>query len=392
MAEDGTQEPPQNRNGASEADALDATTSETNSSETKSSETKPSEAKPSEAKGWWAGLGRFFRTTNSVLSYAKGLPVITLVGSLLVGYFQYLNAYQDKVSAQAKDDMTAATSTFTEIADAFSESQTLQQILFFDYSAALDENADGKDSALVTKDARLIFPDYEKARNLLRQNSDLLARKAEIYIDWASDFARDPAEARTPTTDPLTQSLLGAYNFDCDDAANLPQFDTGSGADGKSPADKATQPPCLVDEDQGNHDPDKSYINLCARENGKIVPGKPAITIHWYSTKHQVLTMHYCFEALHARIFAARDWASQSDLSAPTKAKFLAEREQTISELGNQVTRLNAFMGLAMFQMEKIRVKYRPVSFACHIPFITPIVGLFSRYCTPIRTAPIRSG
>jgi hypothetical protein len=46
-------------------------------------------------------------------------------------------------------------------------------------------------------------------------------------------------------------------------------------------------------------------------------------------------------------------------------------------------------MSLAMFQMENIRVKYRPLGFACHIPFVTPIVSLFSRYCTPIRTAPI---
>jgi len=359
MALDGAQQPPPpNRNGASEV------------------------------KGWWPRLGRFFRTTNSVLSYAKGLPVITLVGSLLVGYFQYLNAYQDKVSAQAKDDMTAATTTFTEIANAFSEAQTLQQILFFDYSAALDENADANDSALTTRDARGIFPGYEHARNLLRQNSDLLARKAEIYIDWASDFDRDPAEARTPSTDPLTQSLLGAYNFDCDDSANFPQFETGSAANGKGAAYQAKQDPCRI-EDQGNRDPDKSYINLCAKENGKIVPNKPAITIHWYSTKHQVLTMHYCFQALHARLLAARDWASQSDLSAPRKAKFLAERDETRTELGNQVVRLNAFMSLAMFQMENIRVKYRPLGFACHIPFVTPIVSLFSRYCTPIRTAPI---
>jgi hypothetical protein len=35
--------------------------------------------------GWWAWLGTFFGKANSVLSYAKGLPVITLVGSLLVG-------------------------------------------------------------------------------------------------------------------------------------------------------------------------------------------------------------------------------------------------------------------------------------------------------------------
>ena len=39
------------------------------------------------------------------------------------------HAYQDKVSAQAKEDMTAATTTFTDISKAFSEAQTLQQIL-----------------------------------------------------------------------------------------------------------------------------------------------------------------------------------------------------------------------------------------------------------------------
>jgi hypothetical protein len=361
MAEDGAQQPPPGRVGASEP------------------------------RRWSARISSFFGKTNSVLSYAKGLPVITLVGSLLVGYFQYLNAYQDKVSAQAKEDMTTATSTFTEIANAFSEAQTLQQILFFDFSAALDDNSDADAKALPTKDAQGIYPAYERARNLLRQNSDLLARKAEIYIDWASDFNRDPAEARTPTTDPLTFSLLGAYNFDCDHSANFPRFETANAAGkAKGAAFKASESPCHVDEDQGNRDPDKSYINLCARQNGQIVPNKPAITIHWYSAKHQVLTMHYCFQALHLRLLAARDWASQSNLSAPTKAKFLSEREQTRAEFDNQVIRLNAFLSLATFQMDNIRVRYRPLGFACHIPFVTPIISLFSRYCTPIRTAPIR--
>ena len=366
MAEDGAQLTPADRSNAPE----------------------PSGA--AERKGWGARVGSFFGKTNSVLSYARGLPVITLVGSLLVGYFQYLNAYQDKVSAQAKEDMAAATSTFTDIANAFSEAQTLQQILFFDYSRALDDNADGNVKALDTKEAQTTVPAYEHARTMLRQNSNLLARKAEIYIDWASDFNRDAAEARTPTTDPLTQSLLGAYNFDCDDAANFPQFETASPASGQPAFIKPTGDPCQIDKDQGNRDPDRSYINLCARQNGQIVPSQPAITIHWYSAKHQVLTMHYCFQSLHSRLLAAREWASQADLSAPTRAKFLAEREQTRTELDNQVIRLNAFLGLAMFQMENIRVKYRPVGFACHIPFVTPIVDLFSRYCTPIRTAPIQ--
>lgn len=361
MAEDGAQQPPPGRVGASEQ------------------------------KRWSARISSFFGKTNSVLSYAKGLPVITLIGSLLVGYFQYLNAYQDKVSAQAKEDMTTATSTFTDIANAFSEAQTLQQILFFDFSAALEDNSDADAKALPTKDAQGIYPAYERARNLLRQNSELLARKAEIYIDWASDFNRDPAEARTPTTDPLTFSLLGAYNFDCDDSANFPRFETASAAArAKGAPFKPSESPCHVDEDQGNRDPDKSYINLCARQNGQMVPNKPAITIHWYSAKHQVLTMHYCFQALHLRLLAARDWASQSNLSAPTKAKFLAEREQTRAEFDNQVIRLNAFLSLATFQMDNIRVRYRPLGFACHIPFVTPVISLFSRYCTPIRTAPIR--
>jgi hypothetical protein len=349
----------------------------------------PDRAGASERPGWRARLGSLFGKTNSVLSYAKGLPVITLIGSLLVGYFQYLNAYQDKVSAQAKDDMAAATSTFTDIANAFSEAQTLQQILFFDFSNALDDHSDADEKALGTKDARGIFPAYETARTLLRQNSNLLARKAEIYIDWASDFDRDAAEARTPTTDPLTESLLGDYNFDCDDAANFPQFETTSSPNVKSVSNRTDENPCQIDKDQANYDPDKSYINLCARRNGETVPNKTAIAIHWYSAKHQVVTMHYCLQALHARLLAARDWASQSEIGVPAKAKFLIEREQTRTELDNQVVRLNAFMSLAMFQIERIRVKYRPVGFACHIPFVTSVVSWFSRSCTPVRLAPI---
>jgi hypothetical protein len=356
----------------------------------------PDRAGVSERPGPWARVGILFGKTNSVLSYAKGLPVITIIGSLLVGYFQYLNAYQDKVSAQAKDDMAAATGTFTDIANAFSETQTLQQILFFDFSNALDEQSDANEKALGTRDARGIFPAYETARTQLRQNSNLLARRAEMYIDWASDVDRDAAQARTPTTDPLTELLLGEYHFDCDDSANFPQFETASSATssakGKSAPDKTDENPCHVDKDQANYDPDKSYINLCARRNGEIVRNKPAITIHWYSAKHQVLTMHYCLQALHARLLAARDWASQSEIGAPAKAKFVLEREQTRTELDNQAVRLDAFMSLAMFQIERIRVRYRPVSFTCHIPIVTSIISLFSRSCTPVRLAPIQNG
>jgi hypothetical protein len=34
----------------------------------------------------------------------------------------------------------------------------------------------------------------------------------------------------------------------------------------------------------------------------------------------------------------------------------------------NQVLRLNAFMSLAMFDIDKIRIKYRPNGFICSVP------------------------
>jgi hypothetical protein len=340
-------------------------------------------------KDGWSRAGAFFDRLNNVLSYAKGLPVITLIGSLLVGYFQYLSAYQDKVSAQAREDMTAATSTFSDIADAYSEAQMLQQILYFDYTAALAVNADGDAQAIQTKSAQASYTPYEHARNTLRQNSDLLARKAEIYIDWASDFGRDPAEMKTPTTDPLNESLLGVYNFDCDDVSNIPHFkDTD---DSGNKLQLADDPPlCRFDPTEKIYDPPGTYVRLCARDNGNIVPDKPALTLHWFAAKHQLLAMHYCFERLHKQLLAARQWASQSSLSPEQKAHFIAKQVDMYNGLTNQAVRLNAFMSLAMFQMENIRVKYRPVGFACHIPFVTPFVDLFSNYCTPVRTAPVR--
>jgi hypothetical protein len=337
----------------------------------------------------WTPAGSFFDRLNAILSYAKGLPVITLIGSLLVGYFQYLSAYQDKVSAKAKEDMTAATSTFSDIADAFSGAQVLQQILYFDYTAALADDADGNPQAIQTRSAQENYPPYAHARMMLRQNSDLFTRKAEIYIDWASDFGRDPADSKSPTTDPLNQALLGVYDFDCDDSFNIPHFNTLDDDGNRLPL-APDPPPCRYDKSEVIFDPPGTYVRLCARQDGRINPDRPALTLHWYSAKHQLVAMHYCFERLHSQLLTVRQWASQSSLSPEQKAKFIARKAEIHTGLTNQAVRLNAFMSLAMFQMENISVKYRPVGFACHIPFVTPFVDLFSNYCTPLRTAPVR--
>ena len=57
------------------------------------------DAAPSSAPLTW--LSKFDRGFTLV----KSLSVVTVLSSLLLGSFQYLNSYQEKVSAQAKDDM-----------------------------------------------------------------------------------------------------------------------------------------------------------------------------------------------------------------------------------------------------------------------------------------------
>src|SRR3954465_7706506 len=127
---------------------------------------------------------RWLWTTVKGLSLFTVLSgLFTVLSSLAVGYFQYLNAYQEKVSSQAKEDMTLAAATFTEISHPFSEMQALQQTLYADFARATGEKSEASDKALATN-ARAISERYEKARIELRENIDLLTRKAEIYLDW----------------------------------------------------------------------------------------------------------------------------------------------------------------------------------------------------------------
>jgi hypothetical protein len=337
-------------------------------------------------------MGRI-KTWDSRFSIAKGLTGVTLLTGFLGGYFQYLNSYEEKVASQAKDDLAAATATFVEISNSFAELQLLQQLIYFDLRNVLNVNSDASDKSMSTRNARDIYPNYVKARSTLRQNSNILARKAEIYIDWASDLNRDPAAPHRLDSDPLSEALLGNYSFDCDDDVNLPHFD---GAKNDHHAAKAGEQDVCVprgkDEanDEGKSDDLKSSsVRLCKRDrDGNIIKSKP-VTISWYSAKHHVQTMHYCFEVAHRTIETARIWAANNDLSDERKTKFMNEREmeKTKARLDRNVERLDAFMSLAMSQLERIRVKYRPAGFFCHVPLLRDAIGVFSSRCTPIRTA-----
>jgi hypothetical protein len=209
-----------------------------------------------------------------------------------------------------------------------------------------------------------------------------------------SDLNRDPAAPCRLDGDPLSEALLGNYNVDCDDAANLPHFDNAN-AKRDNPGPKTSgKDVCVAGKKVDRNDLKKSSVRLCAEDgDGNIVASNP-VEINRYSAKHHVQIMHYCFEVAHRTIATARVWASNNDINDQRKTEFLDKNEikKAKSRLDRQVVRLDAFMSLTMSQLERIRVKYRPVGFVCHIPLVRDAIGIFSKRCTPIRTAVSEAG
>ena len=104
-----------------------------------------------------------------------------------------------------------------------------------------------------TKNARAISERYEKARIELRENIDVLTRKAEVYIDWASDTYRDPAEQRIMSTAiRCHDQVLRDYAFDCSDKYNFPAFGNVNVEDDDTPAKEvADNKYCAMAEKRG---------------------------------------------------------------------------------------------------------------------------------------------
>jgi hypothetical protein len=96
------------------------------------------------------------------------------------------------------------------------------------------------------------------------------------------------------------------------------------------------------------------------------------------------MTMHYCFETAHDRLAAARQWASRSDRDIAKEQEIAGREKEINAELDDLAGRISAFSSLALYQMERIRVKYRPVGFLCSVPLVRNIPSM---NCFPIRTA-----
>jgi hypothetical protein len=305
---------------------------------------------PPARPGIWQSTKRLLVRSDAEVSYFKGLTFVGLLSTLIVAYFQYLSAYHDKVTAMAKDDMTFATDTFTQTSNALSTAIILEDQLFYNFKHAAALKASGDANALTSKEAHDLYTAYESAATALRQNGNLLARKVEIYLDWASDPNHDPANNDTLGADPISTSLLGAVDFDCDQ--DMPSFDK------------------------------KDHV-ISKKKDGKTVD------IDWYSAKHHVLTIEYCFDVTQKTwMEIVRQWASQSSTDPDQIAQFAASKTavQLEERLSKEVVRLNNYMIRAMSEIEQIRVKYRPNGFVCSVPGVGQFLSLFHR-CAPIHTA-----
>jgi hypothetical protein len=286
-------------------------------------------------------------------SFVRGLTVLSVFGTLIGAYFQNLSAYENKVTAQAQTDMAAATQTFTDASTALAIPLNLQWRLINDYHNAIMAGTDADATGYEMRNAREIYTTYIKAYDDLSQNYNLLARKVELYIDMASNLDPHPRSDETPLLREIDMARLNAYGFDCEE--NMPSFNKQA-------------------RDKNGKEEDESKISLKNPDNGKILP------VDWYSAKHHVLTIETCFEINHRAMTAVHQWASGSTVEPAQKNTFMERNFKILhTRASNLVLRLNSFMSLAMFDINKIRIKYRPNGFICSVPGLS----LFGN-CTPV--------
>ena len=306
--------------------------------------------------GFWDRCDRILTGINNQFHFFVSLPVVTVVGSLLASHFQYVAAYQDKVKEIGEQQMKAAESTFTDVATSFATAITLQQLLFFNFHDAINANSQGDEKALETKTARALYLKYDELHTNLVESIDLLARRVEMNLDWASDPNHDAAKHAGITSDQLSRIALGAYNFNCDSRENTPFND------------------------------DKQHTYLKARDDaGHIKPDLPALDIDWYSAKHELLTLYYCFQVDHRRLKLPLKWAAASTLDPAASDSAKSMIHDALDSLDQEAVRLHFFLALGAQRIEDIRVKFRPRVWYCQVPLVRQIVDAYSRKCTPIR-------
>ena len=210
-----------------------------------------------------------------------------------------------------------------------------------------------------------------------------------------------PEGAKSTSTGPATSTAIrqestmwrlircrypccATMQFDCSRSDQLPaNSETSMTASGKiPPASFRTSAFCTserkqeIDEKttpQGN-----AFIRICPAGSTMSRVMDPLV-----QRQAHLLTLHYCFDALHdaARTGAtmglekrARHGEGRRSPQRPARSR----RHWTDWRAG-----CDSFDSLALYQIERIRVKYRPAGFECSVPGLR---NLYAKSCLPLRT------
>jgi len=277
----------------------------------------------------WNDLVQRLRRLAKKITVGVAVSVAaTSLGWLLGSYFQYISWRDQQNIDMFKQDFAAANATFAEVSGVLSIAMNLQQMIEANFRRALIENVDADDSAYLTVSGRRLYQPYIDAQNSLKENIDVLARKMEIFVDWASDPTHNPS-AKGQGADRMSRSMLDKYDFKCE-----------------------------------RYIPDVTDFKKLTTQ--KVEKKDEPLRIDWNSAKHHVLTFQYCLEKIHNKILPALQWASRSPVDPYQKDSVVAD-EDLDTLIGKQVERLNAFMLLVMWRLDDIRERYQRMGYRCHV-------------------------
>jgi hypothetical protein len=279
---------------------------------------------------------RLQRITKKISVGVAVSAALTFAGWLLGSYFQYISWRDQQNIDLFKQDFTAANTAFAEVSGVLSTAMNLQQMIEAHFRSAVIARVDADDSAFLTVSGRRLYQPYVDAQNSLKENIDVLARKMEIFVDWASDLTHNPS-AKGQGADRISRSTLDKYDFKCEkDVPDVTDFEK-----------LTTQ-------------------KIEKKDESKIEKTYEPLQIDWHSAKHHVLTFQYCLEEIHKKILPALQWASHNAVDPYQKDSFVADEDLDVL-VGKQVERLNAFMLLVMWRLDDIRQRYQRMGYGCHV-------------------------
>ena len=218
---------------------------------------------------------RWLSKFNHGFNIVTGLSAFTVLSSLAVGYFQYLNAYQEKVSSQAKEDMAGGDHrVHGDLTRILRSAGPAANPVFRFHPRRRRQIGRKRPGACHQERAR----DFRA----LRKGADRTARKyrrADAKGRSLYRLGERHAIAIRPTsimsmTDPLSRQVLRDYAFDCSDKFNFPAFGNVDTPRTTTRRTKqiADNEYCAIAEKRGVDEttkPKDAFIRICAGPNDK---------------------------------------------------------------------------------------------------------------------------